>query len=136
MKLEVTLDKNAIMPYKAHRSDAGFDLYAKEDITIKHNTLVDTGVHMNIPHGYVGLVFPRSSMSKRNFLTCTGVIDAGYTGSIGVNLKRPRLWHKKIQAGERIAQIVIVPLPEFELINVQKLPKTERGVNGFGSTGV
>lgn len=131
----VELDENAYMPYKAHTYDAGFDLYAQKDQRITSNTLVDTGVHMNIPNGYVGLVFPRSSMSLKNFVTCTGVIDSGYTGSIRVNMKRPRFFPKKVKAGERIAQIVIVPLPQFDL-KIGSMPKnTARGFGGFGSTG-
>ena len=133
--IKVMLDKGAFMPYKAHRYDAVFDLYAKDTQLIYGNTLVDTGVHMAIPSGYVGLVFPRSSMSKRNFITFTGVIDSGYTGAIKVNFKRSRFSIKKIKAGDRIAQIVIVPVPEFKL-QVGEMPKTERGCGGFGSTGV
>ena len=139
MKVEnivVELDNGAYMPYKAHCYDAGFDLYARKDQKITSNTLVDTGVHMNIPNGYVGLVFPRSSMSLKNFMTATGVIDSGYTGSIKVNLKRPRFLPKTIKAGERIAQIVIIPLPNFALTIGQMPKNTERGFGGFGSTGV
>lgn len=133
--IKVMLDKGAFMPYKAHRYDAGFDLYAKDTQFITGVTLVDTGVHMAIPSGYVGLVFPRSSMTRNKYLTPTGVIDSGYTGSIKVALRRNTLSIKKIKSGDRIAQIVIVPVPEFKL-QVGEMPKTERGVNGFGSTGV
>lgn len=133
--INIKLDEGAFTPYKAHIYDAGFDLYAMKDQVIKLTTIVDTGVHMDIPNGYVGLVFPRSSMSKNNYITPTGVIDSGYTGSIKVTLKRPVFWHKKIKEGDRIAQLVIVPVPQFEL-KFGSMRKTDRGVNGFGSTGI
>lgn len=146
MQIQFTLDKGAFKPTKAHDTDAGFDLYAKEDQQIgMNNVIFDTGVHILIPAGYVGLVLPRSSMSAKGVICATGVIDAGYSGSIKICL-RCQKWHfnsdlnldnetLRVYAGERIAQIVIVPLPEIELQEVSELPKTDRGSNGFGSSG-
>lgn len=146
MQIQFTLNKGAYKPTKAHDTDAGFDLYAKEDQLLGMNvSKINFGVHILIPAGYVGLVLPRSSMSNKGVIISTGVIDAGFTGSICVNA-RCQNWHfnsylnldnetLRVYAGERIAQIVIVPLPEIELQEVNELPQTERGSNGFGSSG-
>ena len=143
MILALKLDASAYKPTKAHATDAGFDLYLKEDLIIKRTQsclTVDTGVHILIPAGYVGLVQPRSSISKKAFQIHTGVIDAGYTGSIKINIQ----WIDKkcnqslfytFERGERIAQLVIVPIPEIEFRQVANLPRTDRGSNGFGSSG-
>lgn len=146
MFLALKLDAGAYKPTKAHATDAGFDLYAKEEKLIgMNNVIFDTGVHILIPAGFVGLVLPRSSMSAKGVICSTGVIDAGYSGSIKICL-RCQKWHfdydchidndtLKVKAGERIAQIVIVPIPEIELQEVNELPQTDRGSNGFGSSG-
>ena len=130
------LDPGAYKPTKAHPSDAGYDLYARMDVELAAGgtVRVDTGVHVLIPDGYVGLVQPRSSYSAAGVGTATGVIDAGYTGSISVVLSSKS--DLKIYAGSRIAQLVIVPLPEIRLVegDVTAL-KTERGCGGFGSIG-
>ena len=143
MILALKLDEGAFRPTKAHTKDAGFDLYLKENLIIKRSKkiqIIDTGVHILIPAGYVGLVQPRSSISKKAFQIHTGVIDAGYTGSIKINIQwidkkcNQNLFHT-FERGERIAQLVIVPIPEIELQEVNELPQTDRGSNGFGSSG-
>ena len=143
MIINYTLDADAYKPTKAHKTDAGLDLYLKSELVIKRSDpciTVDTGVHIAIPAGYVGLVQPRSSISKRGFQIHTGVIDAGYTGTIKINIQ----WINKdcnaplfytFAKGERIAQLVIVPIPEIELQEVDHLEETERGSNSFGSSG-
>ena len=137
MDLIFQLDKGAYKPLKAHQNDAGFDLSCREDQVLEPNlaNTIDTGVHILIPEGYVGLVCPRSSFNVKGISTPIGVVDAGYTGSIRVVLEPFNL--TKIFKGNRIAQLVILPLPQFNLIegDVTKL-KTERGCNGFGSSGV
>ena len=137
MDLIFQLDKGAYKPLKAHQNDAGFDLSCREDQVLEPNVAntIDTGVHILIPEGYVGLVCPRSSFNVKGISTPIGVVDAGYTGSIRVVLEPFNL--TKIFKGNRIAQLVILPLPQFNLIEggVTKL-KTERGCNGFGSSGV
>lgn len=143
MILALKLDEGAFKPTKAHTTDAGFDLYLKENLIIKRTQsclTIDTGVHILIPAGFVGLVQPRSSISKKAFQIHTGVIDAGYTGSIKINIQwidkkcNQNLFHT-FERGERIAQLVIVPIPEIELQEVTELPQTDRGSNGFGSSG-
>ena len=131
------LDAGAFKPTKAHPSDAGYDLYAREDVELAADKTfkVDTGVHVLIPEGFVGLVLPRSSFNCMGVATPTGVIDAGYTGSISVVLVSK--FDLKIFAGNRIAQLVIVPLPEIRLIEGDVMAhKSERGCGGFGSSGL
>lgn len=140
MLLNFTLDQGAYKPTKAHNLDAGFDLYLKKDIYISKSRdceLVDTGVHVEIPAGYVGLCLPRSSISKKGILIHTGVIDAGYTGSIKISVQSLRAEETCMRfcAGERIAQLVILSLPNFELNEVKQLDTSERGDHGFGSSG-
>ena len=95
---------------------------------------IDTGVHVLIPDGYVGLVLPRSSFNCAGVATPTGVIDAGYTGSISVVLISKS--DLKIYAGNRIAQLVIVPLPDVRLVEGDVTAhRSERGCGGFGSSG-
>lgn len=139
--VEYTLDKEALKPTRAHDTDAGFDLYMpNKDVTYNTSAkglVVDTGVHMAIPAGYVGLVLPRSGLAARHGVyPVTGVIDSGYTGSIGVTFEPDMIYkNHEVHKGDRIAQIVIVPLATVELKQVEELPKTDRGNKGFGSTG-
>lgn len=141
-QLRFRLDKGAVLPTKAHRGDAGYDLAALGDwdFTSDQTVLVDTGVHVAIPDGYVGLVFERSSLHRRGFSlqNKVGVIDGSYRGSIGLPLR----WHQTeanragvIEDGQRIAQLVVVPCLDLEPVAVSMLPGTERGDGGFGSTG-
>ena len=136
MDLIFQLDKGAYKPLKAHKADAGFDLFSPKEIVIEANSVnkINTGVHVAIPEGYVGLVLGRSSFGVAGVVTHTGVIDSGYTGQISVVLTSKYSDH--ICAGNKIAQLVIVPLPEIKLVegDVTAL-KTERGTGGFGSTG-
>ena len=131
-KVIYQLDAGAYKPVKAHEADAGFDLFAREDVTLSPDKTfrVDTGVHVLIPEGYVGLVLPRSSYSCAGVATSTGVIDAGYTGSISVVLVSK--YDLKIFKGNRIAQLVIVPLPDVHLEEGDVTGfKSERGLGGF-----
>lgn len=137
MDLIFQLDKGAYKPLKAHQNDAGFDLFTPQEFVLKANStkIIDTRVHIAIPQGFVGLVLGRSSMSQKGVLTHIGVIDADYLGAIKIMLssENEAVFHQ----GNKIAQLVILPLPQFNLIegDVTKL-KTERGCNGFGSSGV
>ncbi len=153
MTINFTLDPGAYMPTKAHEADAGFDLYCKEAVTFAKNVfdscnkrfdrelLIDTGVHIAIPKGYVGLVMGRSGLNRNKSIICpTGVIDSGFTGSILVKLYNlSNLPGDPVDAsfdkGDRIAQLLIVPIADVTLRQVDKLDITERGDNGFGSSG-
>jgi dUTP pyrophosphatase len=126
-------------PDRAHRADAGFDLYAAEDVyvSVKGVTTVRTGTNLGIPEGYVGLLFSRSGLSTKfgvSLANSVGVIDAGYTGE--VQLKMETKTGYQVRAGDKVGQIVILSLPNVLMIEVEELSETERGSNGFGSTGV
>lgn len=138
MKIKV-LDKNCI-PTKAHKTDAGYDLRASKEVAVfpRDTEFVPTGVCVDIPEGYVGLLFPRSSISKTplRMANSVGVIDAGYKGEIKVPLfNTDEVEIIDIDKYSRIAQLVIVPCMDFELELTDDLGISERGNGGFGSTG-
>ena len=136
MKFKVMLDEKAKLPTKAHDTDAGFDLYAPKDFVVRcgGSAIVDTGVHIEIPKGYVGFLKSKSGLNVNFGITGEGVIDAGYTGSIVAKLysHKKTTWFKK---GQKIIQIVILPIPEVELELTDSFESTERGDGGFGSSG-
>lgn len=137
MQIKYELDEGAYAPMRAHDSDAGFDLACKEDQVLEPNVAntIDTGVHVLIPEGYVGLLCPRSSFNVKGIGTPIGVVDAGNTGSIRVVLEPFNV--AKIFKGNRIAQLVILPLPNIKMIEGKVIGvDTHRGDGGFGSTGV
>ncbi len=135
-EITVQLGHYGIMPSRAHDTDAGYDLYASEDVLVTAvPTPINTGVHMLIPEGFCGLICPRSGLTSKGNTAAIGVIDAGYTGEIKVSMttiKSPL----HIKCGDRVAQMLIIPVvtPELKLGNVTNAV-TERGANGFGSTG-
>ena len=138
MILKVKLDKGAFAPESAHEADAGYDLRTPYDVFIPAGkfVIIDTGVHMAIPKGYVGILKSKSGLNVRDHLTGTGTIDSGYTGSIRVKLdSRAEVGGKQFRSGDKNIQIVLLPIikPEIEL--VEELEETERGDGGFGSTG-
>ena len=137
IKIGVVLDPSARMPSKAHEWDAGFDLYTpREFCVLAHDcAVVDTGVHIAIPEGYVGFLKSKSGLNIRHNLISEGVIDAGYTGSIVVKLRNTGDDNHLFYAGDKITQLVILPIPAFELYRTDNIDDTERGDNGFGSTG-
>ena len=140
--MKIVLDKGAKMPTRAHPWDAGLDLYAPEGVGLftiapcGGSAVIDTGVHVEIPEGYAGFIKAKSGLNVKHGLTCTGVIDAHYTGSIAVKLyNHHHCLRYDVRPGDKIAQLVILPclLPELELVD--SLEETDRGDNGFGSTG-
>lgn len=136
-KLKVVLDEGAKMPTRAHSSDAGIDLYAREAAIVeaKDSCTFDTGVHLEIPEGYVGFLKSKSGLNVRHGITSEGVIDAGYTGSMVVKLYNNGGFPYKVEAGDKISQLVLLPIitPELELAD--SLEDSERGTGGFGSSG-
>ena len=140
MKILFTLDDGATAPTRAHATDAGLDLYSSRGCPINpgERRLVSTGVHVSIPPGYVGMICPRSGLAHKHGLTvlnAPGIIDAGYTGEIKVNLHNTGDALQHVDAGDRIAQLVITPIADARLVQVDSLGTTERGDNGHGSTG-
>lgn len=136
-KVKVVLDDGAYMPERAHELDAGYDLRTPEDVTIYGglNATIDTGVHVQIPGGYVGFLKSKSGLNVKDSITGEGVIDAGYTGSIKVKLYNNGNSTKRFYKGDKIIQLVILPIYTPEIERVDSLEKTDRGANGFGSTG-
>lgn len=137
MKINVMLDDGAIMPNRAHDFDAGLDLFSPQDICVwAHEcAVIDTGVHVEIPNWYVGFLKAKSGLNVKHGIVGEGVIDAGYTGSIVVKLYNHSNRNYHIQKGDKIIQLVILPIPNVELRLVNKFKETERGDNGFGSSG-
>lgn len=137
MKINFTLDVGAFTPMKAHNSDAGFDLKTPSDVYVpaRGSATVDTGVHIEIPEGYCGLLVSKSGLNVKHNLNTTGLIDCGYTGSIVAKVHNmsdvPYVFHN----GDKITQLVLLPILNVELVEVESLDKTERGDNGFGSSG-
>ena len=151
--MNVMLDPGAYMPLKAHEDDAGYDLFTPVDLRVKANhgegsygnrevhfglesVTVDTGVHIAIPKGYVGMIKSKSGLNVKRGLIAEGVIDSGYTGSIVVKLYNLSPYETHFKAGNKIAQLVIMPICTENLELTDKLDDTERGDGGFGSTGV
>jgi dUTP pyrophosphatase len=127
------------MPYKKYSTDAGLDLRSSKDAIIHPgDTLkISAGIAVEIPKGYVGDIRPRSSISTRGLILPIGTVDAGYVGEIGIILINASKRAQMITKGERMAQLVVTPcLIAEEIETVDELPESERGAQGFGSTGV
>lgn len=137
MKMKVKLDPGAYMPTRAHKEDAGLDLYAMEakEVPAYGSAEFDTGVHVEIPEGYVGDVESKSGLMMKCDITTDGTVDCGYTGAIRVKLFNHSPIRLDIKAGQKIAQLVIKQIITPELEVVDDLEATERGDGGFGSTG-
>ena len=136
------LDEKATMPIRAHKGDAGLDLTAVKITTVINECgqlmlVYHTGLAVEIPEGYVGLIFPRSSIYKKS-LTLTnavGVIDSSYRGELMAVCKTTTdVIPSVYKEGERFAQLVVIPCPEFDIEETDSLSETDRGVGGFGST--
>lgn len=137
MKLKVKLDAGAIMPKRAHELDGGYDLFSREDAVIYQNSsgVFDTGVHIAIPANHCGLLVSKSGLNIRQNVQSDGLIDAGYTGSICVKLYNHGGKAVEIRKGQKISQLVLLPIITPELEEVDCLEESERGNGGFGSTG-
>ena len=158
------INENAVLPAKAHETDAGFDLVAtSKEYDQNGNVVYGTGLAFEIPDGHVGLLFPRSSNSKKDlYLTnSVGVLDSGYRGEVMFKYKSPIqvinplvLWwnvfvlrkrnaknrvyvanFKEYEIGDRIGQLIVIPYPKVEFVESEDLSNSERGDGGYGSTG-
>lgn len=131
---------DAVVPSRAYAGDAGLDLAAIERIELGpgERAVVPTGLAVAIPDGYAGFVQPRSGLASRHGITIVnapGLVDSGYRGELMVVLHNTdRDEPFVVEAGMRIAQLVVLPIPEVELVEVEELPATERGGRGFGSS--
>ena len=137
------LSEHATIPRYAKPGDAGLDLTAVRYLFNQKFSYIEyfTGIAVEIPAGYVGLCFPRSSVSDTHLslANCVGVIDSGYRGEIKFRYKFPPKTHialmKRYEEGDKIGQLVILPYPTIELVEVNELTETDRGTGGYGSTG-
>jgi dUTP pyrophosphatase len=134
------LREDAVLPERAYSGDAGLDLAAcdRHELTPGSRAVVGTGLAVAIPEGHAGFVQPRSGLAARHGLSVVnapGLIDSGYRGEIRVVLLNTDAAETfVVEPGMRIAQLVVLPLPELELVEVEELPESERGVRGFGSS--
>ena len=135
--MKVMLDEGAYMPTRAHSMDAGLDLYSPVDVMIMPHAsaVIDTGVHVELPPGSVGFLKSKSGLNVKHGILGEGVIDVGYTGSIRAKLYNHSEEGYYIQRGDKITQLVVLPVILQELEQVDRLEETERGCGGFGSTG-
>jgi dUTP pyrophosphatase len=142
MKIPVlSLDPELPMPQRAHPGDAGIDLHARVDCVIEAGEwlMIPTGIAVAIPEGHAGLVAPRSGLAARHGISVVngpGVVDAGYRGEINVILINQGSDPITFKRGDRIAQLLVVPVAVPELVPVEELPDSVRGEGGFGSSGV
>jgi dUTP pyrophosphatase len=134
------LRADAVIPERAYSGDAGLDLAACERVELAPGAraVVGTGLAVAIPEGYAGFVQPRSGLAARHGITIVntpGLVDSGYRGELRIILLNTDASEAfVVEHGMRIAQLVVVPIPEFELLEVDELPESERGVRGFGSS--
>tara|TARA_Y100000022_G_C13236373_1_gene370058 strand:+ start:1204 stop:1623 length:420 start_codon:yes stop_codon:yes gene_type:complete len=132
------LHEDAIIPKYAKKGDAGLDLTAIDVSTDQYGCFTyHTGIAIEIPKGYVGLLFPRSSVYKtgQTLTNCVGVIDSGYRGEIMMKFSLSSN-RNEYQIGDRIGQLIILPHPKIHFVEVKDLSNSERGLGGYGSTGV
>jgi dUTP pyrophosphatase len=133
------ISENAVIPSYAKDGDAGLDLVATSIVNEEAFQITyGLGIAMEIPNGFVGLVFPRSSIRKYDLslTNCVGVIDSGYRGELQATFRKERgVASKKYEVGDKVCQIMIIPHPTIEFNEVTELSNTERGEGGFGSTG-
>ena len=129
---------DAVIPFRAHATDAGMDVIAISMEMTEDYVEYDTGLQFQLPEGYAILIFPRSSNSKKDLLLCNsvGILDAGYTGNLKLRFKLTTEGYteKIYNPGDKVGQIMIIPYPEINFIETEVFNKTERGDGGFGST--
>lgn len=134
------LDSDLPLPSHARQGDAGVDLYARESGVLEpgERALVPTGIAVAVPAGYVGLIAPRSGLAIEHgvgLVNSPGILDSGYRGEVNVVMVNGGAEIFEYRRGDRIAQLVIVPFTAQEYVAVEELPASDRGADGFGSTG-
>ena len=129
---------DAVIPFRAHATDAGMDVTAISMEMTEDYVEYDTGLQFQLPEGYAMLIFPRSSNSKKDLLLCNsvGILDAGYTGNLKLRFKLTTEGYteKIYNPGDKVGQIMIIPYPEINFIETEVFNETERGDGGFGTT--
>lgn len=135
--MKIKLDAGAFIPVRAHDTDAGADLRSPVDTVVpaRGSRVVDTRVHIQLPHGYVGMLKSKSGLNVKHDITSEGVIDEGYTGPIKVKLYNHGDRPYRVERYDKITQLVIMPCEYVRFEAVDELDVSERGDGGFGSTG-
>lgn len=135
--MKIKLDAGAFMPVRAHATDAVADLRSPVDAVVPAmgSRVIDTGVHIQLPHGYVGMLKSKSGLNVKHGITSEGVIDEGYTGAIKVKLYNHGDCPHTVFRGHKITQLVVMPCEYVDFDLVDDLEDSERGSDGFGSTG-
>lgn len=136
-ELRVRLDKGAYLPQRAHDTDAGLDLRTPVDAYVRAggSTVIDTGVHIQLPPGTVGLLKSKSGLNVKDGIVSEGVIDEGYTGTILVKLYNHGTEAKQFTRGDKITQLVVLPVLYVKVEQAEEIQGGPRGDNGYGSTG-
>ena len=135
--MEIMLDNGAYMPSRGHETDAGLDLRTPKAVTVPAygSAIVDTGVHVALPHGCAGLLVSKSGLNVKHDITSTGLIDEGYTGSIVVKLYNHGDRDCHFYPDDKITQLVVIPVRYEPVELAEDFDESERGDAGFGSTG-
>ena len=136
--MRVVLNEGAYMPEKAHRADAGYDLRTPKRVVLRRgeSVCIDTGVHIAIPEGWYGKLESKSGLNvKHSIVSLGGVIDSGFTGTILAKLYNLSDTDYIFEKGDKVVQVVFIPCGNFEMVPADHLDETERGNNGYGSTG-
>ena len=135
--MKVMLDKGAFPPERAHETDAGLDIRTPHGFYLRpHDSrTINTGVHVQLPHGTAGILISKSGLNVNHDILTTGLIDEGYTGAIRVKLYNHGSDPYQFQTGDKISQLVVVPVIYTSVELVESLDDSERGDNGFGSSG-
>lgn len=135
--MNIILDEGAKLPERAHAEDAGLDLFSREDKTVPSHgaAIFDTGVHIELESGTVGFLKSKSGLNVKHDITSEGVIDSGFLGSIVVKLYNHGNEPYRVKKGDKITQLVVIPILTPKLKGVTNFAESDRGNNGFGSTG-
>lgn len=135
--MNVVVSEGGKLPVRAHDTDAGYDLFSPVEAVVYpgESAVIDTLVHVQIPRNFVGFLKSKSGLNVKDGIQSEGVIDSGYTGSIRVKLYNHGKYIVNIKAGQKISQLVLLPIITPELVQVDRLEDTDRGDGGFGSTG-
>lgn len=136
-KLRVRLDEGAYLPQRAHDTDGGLDIRTPVDAYVRAggSTVIDTGVHIQLPPGTVGMLKSKSGLNVKDGIVSEGVIDEGYTGSITVKLYNHGTEAKQFSRGDKITQLVVLPVLYPRVEQAEEIQGGPRGDNGYGSTG-
>lgn len=135
--MKIKIDSGAFIPTRAHDTDAGMDVKSPVCVTVpaRGSVTIDTGVHIELPHNTVGMLKSKSGLNIKHGITSEGVVDEGYTGSVRVKLYNMSDEDYTITRGDKISQLVVMPVLYEDVEVVSELNETDRGDNGFGSTG-